>query len=56
MTILEQVELDCRRLLAAKEHERSDILVNCVGYLGLARAYVDLMNEHLKLKSEINES
>jgi hypothetical protein len=55
MTELEKVELQCRRLINAKEHERSAILSESLGYLGLAKAYVELSNEYLKLKEAQND-
>jgi hypothetical protein len=43
MNELEKIELNCRRLLACKtSEERSDVLKESVGYLGLAKAYVEL--------------
>lgn len=53
MKELEKIELQCRRLINAPEDKRSEILRESLGYLGLAKAYVELSNEYLKLKTEI---
>ena len=56
MTELESIELQCRRLINAPENKRSEILRESVGYLGLAKAYVELSNELLRLKAEMADS
>ena len=52
MTELENIEVQCRRLINAPEHERTEVLRESVGYLGLAKAYVELSNQFLQLKAE----
>jgi hypothetical protein len=58
MTESEKIELQCRRLLAAKDNSEkvSRILSESVGYLGLAQAYVELSNELFCLKKQISEN
>jgi hypothetical protein len=55
MTELEKIELNCRRLINAPELNRSDVLKESVGYLGLAKAYVELSNQYLQLKAELEQ-
>lgn len=54
MSELEKIELQCRRLLACDTSERrSDILKESVGYLGLAKAFVELCEINFNLISRL---
>ena len=54
MTELEKIELQCRRLLACETSERrSDILKESVGYLGLAKAFIELSEINFNLRSNL---
>ena len=48
----DKVELQCRRLMSALDKNRSGILAESLGYLGLADAYVRLSDKYNELRME----